>query len=156
MGAQFRPDANAPLDRISRPALTICRDPDPSGRRRPRKCEVCMHKGHFRLFALLGGGVVLALSVAGFWLVESKPLDTTWTPTHLALPLSTTTDRREVLVGDVPLEKAIAEKRLTVVTGAGPQVVREATVRVNDSDQLREARFPVSYTHLTLPTIYSV
>jgi len=100
-----------------------------------------MHKGHFRLFTLLGGGVVLALSVAGFWLVESKPLDTTWTPTHLALPLSTTTDRLEVLVGDVPLEKAIAEKRLTVVTGAGPQVVREATVRVNDSDQLREARF---------------
>jgi hypothetical protein len=100
-----------------------------------------MQKGHFRLFALLGGGVVLALSVAGFWLVESKPLDTTWTPTHLALPLSTTTDRLEVLVGDVPLEKAIAEKRLTVVTGAGPQVVREATVRVNDSDQLREARF---------------
>jgi len=100
-----------------------------------------MHKGHFRLFALLGGGVVLALSVAGFWLVESKPLDTTWTPTHLALPLSTTTDRLEVLVGDVPLEKAIAEKRLTVVTGAGPQVVREATVRVNNSDQLREARF---------------
>jgi hypothetical protein len=73
--------------------------------------------------------------------VESKPLDTTWTPTHLALPLSTTTDRLEVLVGDVPLEKAIAEKRLTVVTGAGPQVVREATVRVNNSDQLREARF---------------
>jgi hypothetical protein len=100
-----------------------------------------MQKGHFRLFALLGGGVVLALSVAGFWLVESKPLDTTWTPTHLALPLSTTTDRLEVLVGDVPLEKAIAEKRLTVVTGAGPQVVREATVRVNNSDQLREARF---------------
>lgn len=100
-----------------------------------------MQKGHFRLFALLGGGVVLALSVAGFWLVESKPLDTTWTPTHLALPLSTTTDRLEVLVGDVPLEKAIAEKRLTVVTGAGPQAVREATVRVNNSDQLREARF---------------
>lgn len=100
-----------------------------------------MQKGHFRLFALLGGGVVLALSVAGFWLVESKPLDTTWTPTHLALPLSTTTDRLEVLVGGVPLEKAIAEKRLTVVTGAGPQVVREATVRVNNSDQLREARF---------------
>ncbi len=100
-----------------------------------------MQKGHFRLFALLGGGVVLALSVAGFWLVESKPLDTTWTPSHLALPLSTTTDRLEVLVGDVPLEKAIAEKRLTVVTGAGPQVVRQATVRVNNSDQLREARF---------------
>lgn len=100
-----------------------------------------MQKGHFRLFALLGGGVVLALSVAGFWLVESKPMDMTWTPTHLALPLSTTTDRLEVLVGDVPLEKAIAEKRLTVVTGAGPQVVREATVRVNNADQLREARF---------------
>jgi hypothetical protein len=100
-----------------------------------------MQKGHFRLFALLGGGVVLALSIAGFWLVESKPLDTTWTPTHLALPLSTTTDRLEVLVGDVPLEKAIAEKRLTVTKDAGPVVVLAATVRVNNTDQLREARF---------------
>jgi hypothetical protein len=100
-----------------------------------------MQKGHFRLFALLGGGVVLALSIAGFWLVESKPLDPTWTPTHLALPLSTTVDRLEVLVGDVPLEKAIAERRLTVATAAGPQVVREATVRVNNAEQLREARF---------------
>jgi hypothetical protein len=100
-----------------------------------------MQKGHFRLFALLGGGLVLALSVAGIWLVQNKPLDPAWTPTHLALPLSTTADRLEVLVGDVPLEKAIAEKRLHVVTGAGPQVVREATVRVNNADQLREARF---------------
>lgn len=99
-----------------------------------------MQKSHFRLFALLGGGVVLALSVAGFWLVESKPPDTTWTPTHLALPLSTTADRFEVLVADIPLGKAIAEKRLTVSTNAGPQVVREATVRVNNADQLREAR----------------
>jgi hypothetical protein len=100
-----------------------------------------MKKGHFRLFALLGGGVVLALSVAGFWLVESKPLDTTWTPAHLALPLATTADRLEVLVGDVPLERAIAEKRLTLMTAAGPLVVKEATARVNNADQLREARF---------------
>jgi len=100
-----------------------------------------MQKGHFRLFALLGGGVVLALSVAGFWLVESKPLDTTWTPAHLALPLATTADRLEVLVGDVPLERAIAEKRLTLMTAAGPLVVKEATARVNNADQLREARF---------------
>jgi hypothetical protein len=100
-----------------------------------------MQKSHFRLFALLGGGVVLALSIAGIWLVESKPPDTTWTPTHLALPLSTTADRLEVLVADVPLEKAIAEKRLTVSTDAGPRVVKEATVRVNNADQLRAARF---------------
>jgi hypothetical protein len=100
-----------------------------------------MKKGHFRLFALLGGGLVLALALAGFWLVQSKPLDTTWTPTHLALPLSTQADRLEVLVGDVPLEKAIAEKRLTLMTAAGPLVVKESTVRVNNSDQLREARF---------------
>lgn len=100
-----------------------------------------MQKGHFRLFALLGGGLVLALSIAGMWLVEGKPLDTTWTPSHLALPLATTTDRLEVLVGDVPLQKAIAEKLLTVATPSGPQVVKEATVRVNNADQLREARF---------------
>jgi hypothetical protein len=100
-----------------------------------------MKKSHFRLFALLGGGLLLALSVAGFWLVESKPLETTWTPAHLALPLSTTADRIQVLVADVPLERAIAEKRVTVATDAGPRVVLEATVRVNNADQLREARF---------------
>jgi hypothetical protein len=100
-----------------------------------------MPKSHFRLFALLGGGVVLALSLVGFWLVESKPLDTTWTPSHLALPLATTADRLQILVGDVPLEKVIAEKRLVVTRDAGPQVVLEATVRVNNADQLREARF---------------
>ncbi|MDL2716582.1 MAG: hypothetical protein PT977_02405 [Acidobacteriota bacterium] len=100
-----------------------------------------MKKGHFRLFALLGGGLVLVLALAGFWLVQSKPLDTTWTPTHLALPLSTQADRLEVLVSDVPLEKAIAEKSLTLMTAAGPLVVKESTVRVNNADQLREARF---------------
>ncbi|MEO8587569.1 MAG: hypothetical protein ABI584_15495 [Acidobacteriota bacterium] len=100
-----------------------------------------MKKGHFRLFALLGGGLVLVLALAGFWLVQGKPIDTTWTPAHLALPLSTQADRLEVLVSDVPLEKAIAEKRLTLMTAAGPLVVKETTVRVNNNDQLREARF---------------
>lgn len=100
-----------------------------------------MQKSHFRLFALLGGGVVLALSIAGIWLVESKPLDTSWTPTHLALPLATTADRIEVLIADIPLEKAIAEKRLSVATDAGLRVVKDATVRVNNADQLRAARF---------------
>jgi hypothetical protein len=100
-----------------------------------------MQKSHFRLFALLGGGVVLALSIAGIWLVQSKPLDATWTPTHLALPLSTTADRIEVLVADIPLEKAIAEKRLSVATDAGLKAVMGATVRVNNADQLHEARF---------------
>ncbi|MCM3875860.1 MAG: hypothetical protein NEA02_05515 [Thermoanaerobaculia bacterium] len=99
-----------------------------------------MQKGHFRLFAVLGGGVVLALSVAGFLLVEGKPLDTTWTPAHLALPLATTADRLQVLVGDIPLEKAIAERRLTLARDAGPLVVLEATVRMNNAPQLREAR----------------
>lgn len=100
-----------------------------------------MQKSHFRLFTLLGGGLVLALSVAGFLFVQQKPLDTTWTPSHLALPLATTADRVQILVADVPLEKAIAEKRLTVATDAGLVAVREATVRVNNADQLREARF---------------
>ena len=100
-----------------------------------------MQKSHFRLFALLGGGIVLVLSIAGLWLVQSKPLETSWTPTHLALPLSTTADRIEVLVADIPLERAIAEKRLSVATDAGLRVVKDATVRVNNADQLRAARF---------------
>ncbi len=100
-----------------------------------------MKKSHFRLFALLGGGVVLALSIAGIWRVENKPLDTSWTPAHLALPLATTADRVQVLVADIPLEKAIAEKRLSVATDAGLRVVTDATVRVNNADQLRAARF---------------
>ncbi len=100
-----------------------------------------MQKSHFRLFALLGGGLVLVLSIGGFWLVQSKPQETVWTPAHLALPLSTTADRLQVLVADMPLEKAIAEKRLSVATDAGLRAVTEATVRVNNADQLREARF---------------
>lgn len=99
-----------------------------------------MPKSHFRLFALLGGGVVLALAIAGFWRVTSLPLEPTWTPAHLALPLSTTADRLEVLVADVPLQKAIANQRLTVATDAGPRVVIQATVRVNNIEQLRAAR----------------
>jgi hypothetical protein len=100
-----------------------------------------MQKSHFRLFALLGGGVVLALAIAGLFLVQSKPLEPVWTPAHLALPLATTSDRIEVLVADVPLGKAVADGRVTVTTDAGPRVVREALVRVNNADQLREARF---------------
>ena len=99
-----------------------------------------MPKGHFRLFALLGGGIVLVVALAGFWRVLSQPLDATWTPAHLALPLSTTADRVEVLVADMPLQKAVAEKRLTVATDAGPKVVLEATVRVNNLEQLRADR----------------
>jgi hypothetical protein len=99
-----------------------------------------MPKSHFRLFALLGGGVVLALAIAGFWRVESQPLDPTWTPAHLALPLSTTADRIEVLVADVPLQKAIADQRLTFATDAGPRAVTQASVRVNNLEQLRAAR----------------
>jgi hypothetical protein len=46
-----------------------------------------------------------------------------------------------VLVADMPLQKAVAEKRLTVATDAGQRVVLEATVRVNNAEQLRENRF---------------
>lgn len=99
-----------------------------------------MPKSHFRLFALLGGGVVLALAIGGYWRVMNLPLDHTWTPAHLALPLSTTADRLEVLVADVPLQKAIADGRLTVATDAGPRVVTQVTVRVNNIEQLRAAR----------------
>jgi hypothetical protein len=101
-----------------------------------------MPKSHFRLFALLGGGVVLALAIVGFWQVESMPFSPTWTPAHLAPPLSTTADRLEVLVADVPLQKAIADQRLTVTTDAGSRVVTQATVRVNNLEQLRAARVP--------------
>jgi len=100
-----------------------------------------MPKGHFRLFALLGGGIVLVIALAGLWRVQNQPLEPTWTPAHLALPLSTTADRLEVLVADMPLQKAVAEKRLTVATDAGQKVVLEATVRVNNAEQLRANRF---------------
>lgn len=100
-----------------------------------------MPKGHFRMFALLGGGVVLLVALAGLWRVQNQPVNAIWTPGHLALPLSTTADRIEVLVADVPLQKAVAEKRLLVTTDAGPRPVLEATVRVNNADQILAARF---------------
>ena len=100
-----------------------------------------MPKGHFRLFALLGGGIVLVVALAGIWLVQNQPVNATWTPAHLALPLSTTSDRIEVLVADVPLQKAVAEKRLIISTDAGLKPVLEAMVRVNNADQIVAARF---------------
>lgn len=100
-----------------------------------------MPKSHFRLFALLGGGIVLAVALAGIWRVQNQPVNATWTPAHLALPLSTTADRVEVLVADVPLQKAIADKRLIITTDTGLKPVPEATVRVNNAQQILDARF---------------
>jgi len=103
-----------------------------------------MQKSHFRLWALLGGGVVLVLALAGLWRVQSTPVDTSLTPAHLALPLSSTADRLEVLVASVPLQKAIADKRLMLAgeNGAATLVVPEATVRTNDADRVRAQRVP--------------
>jgi hypothetical protein len=100
-----------------------------------------MPKSHFRLFALLGGGIVLILALAGLWRVQNQPVNATWTPAHLALPLSTTSDRIEVLVADMPLQKAIADKRLLITTDTGLKPVLEATARVNNTDQILAARF---------------
>ena len=95
-----------------------------------------MQKSHFRLWALLGGGVVLVLALGGLWKVQTAPVDTSLTPAHLAQPLSSTADRFEVLVASVPLQKAIADKRLLLAgeNGAAAIVVPEATVRVNEAD----------------------
>ena len=103
-----------------------------------------MQKSHFRLWALLGGGIVLVLALGGFWKVQNAPVDTSMTPAHLARPLSATTERFEVLVASVPLQKAIAEKRLMLAgeNGAPAIVVPEATVRVNEAERIRAARVP--------------
>ncbi len=103
-----------------------------------------MQKSHFRLWALLGGGVVLALALAGLWRVQSAPVDTSLTPAHLAPPLSAVADRFEVLVAGVPLQKAIADKRLLLAgeNGAATLVVPDAAVRLNDAERVRAARVP--------------
>lgn len=103
-----------------------------------------MQKSHFRLWALLGGGVVLVLALAGLWKVQSAPVDTSLTPAHLAPPLSSVADRFEVLVGGVPLQKAIADKRLMLAgeNGAATVVVPHAVVRINDAERVRAARVP--------------
>ncbi len=103
-----------------------------------------MKKSHFRLWALLGGGVVLAFALVGLWKVQTAPVDTSLTPAHLAPPLSTIAGRYEVLVAGVPLDKAIADKRLLLAgeNGASTLVVPEATVRVNDAERVRAARVP--------------
>jgi hypothetical protein len=36
-----------------------------------------MPKGHFRLFALLGGGIVLVIALAGLFRVQNQPLEPT-------------------------------------------------------------------------------
>ena len=102
-----------------------------------------MQKSHFRLWALLGGGVVLVLALAGLWKVQTAPVDASLTPAHLAPPLSVTADRLEVLVAGVPLQKAIADKRLLLAGENGSVTpVPEATVRVNDAERVRAARVP--------------
>jgi hypothetical protein len=103
-----------------------------------------MQKSHFRLWALLGGGVVLVLALAGLWRVQSAPVDTSLTPAHLAPSISVMADRFEVLVAGVPLQKAIADKRLMLAgeNGAATLVVPEASVRINDAERVRAARVP--------------
>ncbi len=103
-----------------------------------------MQKSHFRLWALLGGGVVLVLALAGLWKVQMAPVDTALTPAHLAPPLSSVSDRFDVLVGGVSLQKAIADKRLMLAgeNGAATLVVPDAAVRINDAERVRAARVP--------------
>ncbi|MEO8056565.1 MAG: hypothetical protein ABI768_15495 [Acidobacteriota bacterium] len=103
-----------------------------------------MQKSHFRLWALLGGGVIFVLALGGLWKVQNAPVDMNLTPAHLAQPLSSTTDRFEVLVASVPLQKAIADRRLMLAgeNGAAAIVVPEATVRVNDAVRFRAQRAP--------------
>lgn len=103
-----------------------------------------MQKSHFRLWALLGGGVVLVLALAGLWKVQTAPVDTTLTPAHLAPPLSTTADRFRVLVSNVPLEQAIADQRLFLAgeKGGAAVPIKEATVRVNEAWRTRAERVP--------------
>jgi hypothetical protein len=103
-----------------------------------------MQKSHFRLWALLGGGVILVLALAGLWKVQNAPVDTSLTPAHLAPPLSTVEGRFEVLVGGMPLQKAIADKRLVLAgeNGAAAVVIQDAAVRINDAERVRAARVP--------------
>jgi len=103
-----------------------------------------MQKSHFRLWALLGGGVVLVLALTGLWRVWSAPVDTNLTPAHLAPPLSSVADRFDVLVNAVPLQKAIADKRLLLAgeNGAATVVVTDAAVRINDAERVRASRVP--------------
>lgn len=103
-----------------------------------------MQKSHFRLWALLGGGVILVLALGGLWKVQTAPVDTTLTPAPFALPLSKTAADLQVLVAGVPLEKAIADKRLMLAgeNGAAAIVVPEATVRLNEVDHTRLRRVP--------------
>lgn len=106
-----------------------------------------MERSHFRFFALAFGLLVCALSLYKlFLLFTPPPAEAAWTPAHLALPLSSTSDRFEVLVKGAPLASSLeAQKLLVGLEGGGAETLSKSdlTVRVNDQDRIRLSRMPL-------------
>jgi hypothetical protein len=103
-----------------------------------------MSSGRFRFFATTFGFLICALAAFRLWQLANEPVNTRWTPVHLALPLDATADRFEVLVGGTPLPKAIEAKRLSIASDSNilPLSASDVSVRVNNYDRRRVARMP--------------
>ncbi len=103
-----------------------------------------MKSGHFRLFAIVCGLLFCGLASFRLWQLWNVPAEGHWIPAHLAVPLDSTADRLELLVGGEPAAKVLAAQRMTLATsrGSGPMTPGDLTVRLNTYEKERLATVP--------------
>jgi hypothetical protein len=97
-----------------------------------------------RKFMLAFGGSFFLVSALQILRLLGQPSDIWWTPRALALPLVEASDRVEVYVGDVPLQRLLEAGRVQVTTDAGATRVTEPEVRLrlNNRDRIRAEQVP--------------
>jgi hypothetical protein len=105
-----------------------------------------MKRSTFRVFALVFGGLALAVSCFGFFRAWTRPTAVEWTPKHYALPATAFSDRLVVYVKGEPLEQALAQGRIAFAgpqAEAAPVAPSDVTVTFNNVHQDRASRMPL-------------
>jgi hypothetical protein len=97
-----------------------------------------------RKFTLIFGGIFFLISALQIMRFLGQSADIWWTPRGLALPLSEASDRVEVYVRDVALQRLLETGRVQLTTDAGATQVKESEVRlrINNRDRIRAEQIP--------------